>query len=285
MTAADAYDAMLAHHQVLGEELSARVSAVTAAGQPHEPAVARLFACLAGEIVPHAAAEEATIYLAAAALECLVGTVRQMTDEHKVLPEAPGRLAGTVSAADAAQIAEEIARVFAAHVAKENDVLLPALAASKNADLPALLADMQRRTTPTAPASPADGTGIPDPQETHADRSPDPGETGDPACWARLVCEECGAVISDGHGAGCSQSRACPSRASRSLTQQGIRSHMRPPCHRPTDRANGNTVRECKRGERIAIREQRRGPATVTGLTRELHDPAARTARRQPRRA
>lgn len=29
---------------------------------------------------------------------------------------------------------------------------------------------------------------------------------GDPACWACLVCQECGAVISEGHRAGCSQS-------------------------------------------------------------------------------
>jgi hypothetical protein len=28
---------------------------------------------------------------------------------------------------------------------------------------------------------------------------------GDPACWACLVCEECGAVVSEGHRAGCSQ--------------------------------------------------------------------------------
>ncbi len=27
---------------------------------------------------------------------------------------------------------------------------------------------------------------------------------GDPACWAGLVCQECGAVISEGHRAGCS---------------------------------------------------------------------------------
>ncbi len=30
-------------------------------------------------------------------------------------------------------------------------------------------------------------------------------EGGDPACWAGLVCQECGAVISEGHRAGCSQ--------------------------------------------------------------------------------
>lgn len=28
---------------------------------------------------------------------------------------------------------------------------------------------------------------------------------GDPACWACLVCQECGAVISEGHRATCSE--------------------------------------------------------------------------------
>jgi hypothetical protein len=31
------------------------------------------------------------------------------------------------------------------------------------------------------------------------------GEGGDPACWAGIVCQECGAVISEGHRSGCSQ--------------------------------------------------------------------------------
>ena len=29
-------------------------------------------------------------------------------------------------------------------------------------------------------------------------------EGGDPACWAGLVCQECGAVIAEGHRSGCS---------------------------------------------------------------------------------
>lgn len=40
---------------------------------------------------------------------------------------------------------------------------------------------------------------------SHA-RSGEPTDGGDPACWARLVCQECGAVISEGHRAGCSYS-------------------------------------------------------------------------------
>lgn len=30
------------------------------------------------------------------------------------------------------------------------------------------------------------------------------GEGGDPACWASLVCQECGAMIGSGHREGCS---------------------------------------------------------------------------------
>jgi hypothetical protein len=32
----------------------------------------------------------------------------------------------------------------------------------------------------------------------------DVDEAGDTACWASLVCPECGAVESEGHRAGCS---------------------------------------------------------------------------------
>jgi hypothetical protein len=30
-------------------------------------------------------------------------------------------------------------------------------------------------------------------------------EGGDPVCWAHLVCEECGAITTEGHRAGCSR--------------------------------------------------------------------------------
>ncbi|MGH3246418.1 MAG: hypothetical protein ACRDOI_09430 [Trebonia sp.] len=32
----------------------------------------------------------------------------------------------------------------------------------------------------------------------------DEEEGGDPVCWAHLVCEECGAITTEGHRAGCS---------------------------------------------------------------------------------
>jgi hypothetical protein len=34
-----------------------------------------------------------------------------------------------------------------------------------------------------------------------ADKGP---EGGDPVCWAHLVCDECGAITTEGHRADCS---------------------------------------------------------------------------------
>ncbi|MGE5136993.1 MAG: DUF2249 domain-containing protein [Gemmatimonadota bacterium] len=170
-TGTEAYEAMLAHHRILGEQLNERVSAIAAAaaaGQPHEMAVAGLVAYLAREVLPHAAAEEETIYPAAGALDGLAGTVKEMIAEHRILSEAAGRLAGAAGAAEAAERGEGIARLFAGHVAKENDILLPALLASESADLAGLLAGMHARTEQAAQAAAADADAEPaaDPQAT-----------------------------------------------------------------------------------------------------------------------
>ena len=34
-------------------------------------------------------------------------------------------------------------------------------------------------------------------------RAEDHEQGGDPACWASLVCSQCGAVVSEGHREGC----------------------------------------------------------------------------------
>jgi hypothetical protein len=36
-------------------------------------------------------------------------------------------------------------------------------------------------------------------------------EGGEAACWAHLVCSECGAIVSEGHAAGCGFAAAGPS--------------------------------------------------------------------------
>lgn len=144
ITGTEAYEAMCAHHQVLTEQLSSRVAAVSeavTAGRPHQAAVARVIAFLAGEVLPHAAAEEETIYPAAAEHAELIGAINEMVTEHTTLSVAAETLAGLADGAAAAERAEQIADIFTVHAARENDVLLRALLAAE-VDLAALLAQM-----------------------------------------------------------------------------------------------------------------------------------------------
>jgi uncharacterized protein (DUF2249 family) len=123
----------------------AAVSEAVTAGRPHEAAVAELVAYLAEEVLPHAAAEEETMY-PAAAHGGLTRTVSEMIAEHNVLSAAAERLARAPDGATAAGQAGQISELFTAHVTKENDILLPALLADRDADLTTLLAEMHRRS-------------------------------------------------------------------------------------------------------------------------------------------
>lgn len=144
MTASEAYEAVLEHHERLGEELAARADAVSgavAAGQPYGAAVAGLVAYLAEEVLPHAAAEEKTIYPAARRAG-LAGTVEEMLVEHVTLSALGARVASLTDGKAAAEQAQQVARLFTAHAAKENNLLLPALLADTSVDLAGLLARM-----------------------------------------------------------------------------------------------------------------------------------------------
>ena len=144
MTPSEAYEAILEHHERLGEELAARADAVSGAvanGQPYGAAVAGLVAYLAEEVLPHAAAEEKTIYPAATRAG-LAGTVEEMLVEHVTLSALGARVASLTDGKAAAEQAQQVARLFTAHAAKENNLLLPALLADTSVDLAGLLARM-----------------------------------------------------------------------------------------------------------------------------------------------
>ena len=148
MTASEAYEAILEHHERLGEELAARADAVSGAvadGQPYGAAVAGLVAYLAEEVLPHAAAEEKTIYPAATRAG-LAGMVEEMLVEHVTLSALGARVASLTDGKAAAEQAQQVARLFTAHAAKENNLLLPALLADTSVDLAGLLARMHGGT-------------------------------------------------------------------------------------------------------------------------------------------
>jgi uncharacterized protein (DUF2249 family) len=145
ITETEAYEAMLEHHKRLGGELAVRADAVSgavAAERPYEAAVADLIAYLAGEVLPHATAEEKTVYPAAAKHADMADLVGEMLAEHVTLSALGARLAAPADGAAAAVQAQQIAGLFTAHAAKENDVLLPALLDDPSVDLAALLGRM-----------------------------------------------------------------------------------------------------------------------------------------------
>jgi hypothetical protein len=132
------------HHAVLRRGLERRAGALCEAvenGLGFQGQMRTLREYLTGEVLPHAQAEEHTLYTAAAAQARLSELVRTLTAEHRELAYLAGRLRSDADGTEAATISEWIATLFAGHVAKENDLLLPALIGT-GGDLAALLADM-----------------------------------------------------------------------------------------------------------------------------------------------
>lgn len=142
--------AMLEHHAELRREFDERVAALraaVAASVSHSRPLAALQAFLAESVLPHAAAEENTLYPVAAADAATGLLVDAMVTEHRALEERARRLAGVSDPTEALGIAEAAAAVFAVHVDKENDLLLPALARVPGVSLAGLLEAMHDRLT------------------------------------------------------------------------------------------------------------------------------------------
>jgi hypothetical protein len=142
------------HHSVLRRGLERRAGALCEAaenGIGFQRQLTTLREYLTGEILTHAQAEERTLYPAATTQARGGELVRTLTAEHRELEYLAGRLQPGADATEAATVAEWIATLFAGHVAKENDLLLPVLAGS-GADLAALLASIDERPAEAASA-------------------------------------------------------------------------------------------------------------------------------------
>ena len=158
ITQVEALEAMLQHHRTLVGNVGKRVSTLGEAinsGNAYEPAVAELITYLAEEVIPHAVAEEYSIYRTAATRANLADTVNEMVAEHRVLTAAVESLANARSAPAALTQATEISALFTAHVVKENELLLPALLEDDDVDLVQLLGQMHHlsEAPPKGPSS------------------------------------------------------------------------------------------------------------------------------------
>jgi len=140
---ADVIAAIAHHHTALADQLSALTTAVidgARSGSFDKPR-ADLVAWFATELLPHARAEETALYSAGSLLESTRLLVDAMVAEHRALEVLVTDLGNVHDAFAVAVAAGSAKALFAVHLAKENELLLPALD-SAGVDLGAALAGM-----------------------------------------------------------------------------------------------------------------------------------------------
>lgn len=144
---ARAAEAVEAHHAQLAGALSLKAESLSAAARARREPEAHearddLVAWCNAELVPHAVAEEGTLYRAAA--ERVEGRllVDAMLAEHQVIIGLVNQLARSTDPVSAAETARALRVLFESHLAKENEQILPLLAADPQVSLAGLLSGM-----------------------------------------------------------------------------------------------------------------------------------------------
>lgn len=132
------------HHAQLAAAVDRRVrqlhDATEGRGDLHTARDA-LAQVLRDKVFPHAAAEERTIYAAAATRERTALLISVMIEDHRRMVALGSELARARTAVTVTSLATAVQAVLEAHLAAENDVLLPALV-QDGVDLGQLLAEM-----------------------------------------------------------------------------------------------------------------------------------------------
>lgn len=140
-----AVEAIKDHHAAMAGALGAKVGAVQQAARSGQGVLAARDAVVEwsrGELLPHAAAEEQTIY--AAAGERIEGRllVEALVADHRVITGLIDRVANADDAVAVVGAAASLEALFLAHLAKENEQVLPFLAADPSVSVSELLGGM-----------------------------------------------------------------------------------------------------------------------------------------------
>ena len=144
---ATAVEQVKEHHAQLSGALTALVRTLITAVDERDPATvaaarARLAHWCETELVPHALAEERAMYPLAHEDDRARLLVDAMLAEHRVIVGLVEQLGGDLQPAQAAGTAEALRVLFESHLAKENDQVLPLLAAAPSVSLGDVLAGM-----------------------------------------------------------------------------------------------------------------------------------------------
>lgn len=138
--------AVLAHHAELDQRLGQLVEAVLASGTAGGPtahqAATGLVSFATTELLPHAAAEEGTLYRAASEHEQARLLVSAMLDEHRVLAELVEQVRSGTDPARVAGSARALQVLFGVHLSKENTLVLPLLVEDPHVSVADLLHGM-----------------------------------------------------------------------------------------------------------------------------------------------
>ena len=161
----DAVEAIKDHHAAMGGALGVKVTAVqqaARAGEDFLPARDAVVAWSRDELLPHAAAEEQTLYAAAAERPEGRLLVEALVAEHRVITDLVDQAAHATDAVAAASATASLEALFLAHLSKENEQVLPLLAADPSVSVADLLGGMHHELTghgdETAARSGCDGS-------------------------------------------------------------------------------------------------------------------------------
>ncbi|MEV4138802.1 DUF2249 domain-containing protein [Dactylosporangium sp. NPDC049742] len=136
--------AVVSHHGELAATLTGLVAKVLEAAEAGRVGRHRedLAAWLHAELLPHAYAEEASLYPVAAGLPGGGLLVEGMLGEHRAIAALVAELEEAASPVAAAGAARALLAVFTGHLAKENELVLPLLVNAPDVDLAGLLDGM-----------------------------------------------------------------------------------------------------------------------------------------------
>jgi uncharacterized protein (DUF2249 family) len=144
---ARAAEAVEEHHAELAGALALKAETLAAAARSGASADAEevrgdLVRWCREELVPHALAEESTMYPAAKAIPEARLLVEAMLTEHGVIVGLVEDLASASEPVTAAALARALRAVFESHLAKENDQILPLLVGAAGVSVAELLGGM-----------------------------------------------------------------------------------------------------------------------------------------------
>ena len=157
---AEAAEQLEQHHAQLAGRLEVLTAALLTAARAGQGEVARreLLDWAGAELLPHAAAEEATLYPAAAGLPEARLLIEAMLAEHQLIHRLVADLRSAADPLQAAALGRALQVVFESHLAKENDQIIPTLVGSARHSVAEMLEGMHGLVDSAGPeVAPASG--------------------------------------------------------------------------------------------------------------------------------